>query len=73
MFVVDLNAVRERRQEEAFNAYVAARGRAEETLAVEDGLAAGRAWRRFLDLFISPEQRASLEGADRFVRSRWSR
>ncbi|MGU3496119.1 hypothetical protein ACLBXM_18920 [Xanthobacteraceae bacterium A53D] len=56
--VVFLDAHRRAEVEERWLAYVASMQRAQSTLAVEDGLEAGRAWRRWLDLFMSPEQRA---------------
>ncbi|WP_066923025.1 hypothetical protein [Methylobacterium sp. CCH5-D2] len=52
MGVVDLKAHVEARQAEAWENYVAAKQRADETLALEDGLAASRAWRAFLQIFI---------------------
>jgi hypothetical protein len=39
----------------AWDAYCAARARAEATQKIEDGIAAGQAWRQWLELF----QRAS--------------
>lgn len=61
--VIDLEAQRERRIEETWADYCAARMQAEATLAVEDGIAAGKAWRRWLDLFMSIDQRESLDRA----------
>lgn len=61
--VIDLDAEKERRIEETWRDYCEARMRAEATMAVEDGIAAGKAWRRWLDLFMSPEQRRSLDSA----------
>lgn len=61
--VIDLEAERERRIDCAWADYCAARQQAEATLAVEDGIAAGKAWRRWLDLFMSAEQRESLDRA----------
>ncbi|NBJ13319.1 hypothetical protein [Microvirga arsenatis] len=61
--VIDLEALRERRIEETWAQYCAARMQAEATLSVEDGIAAGKAWRRWLDLFMSGDQRESLDRA----------
>lgn len=61
--VIDLEAERERRIDVAWADYCAARKQAEATLAVEDGIAAGKAWRRWLDLFMSMDQRESLDRA----------
>lgn len=61
MNVIDFEAEKERRINDAWQAYCIARKRAETTWAVEDGIAAGKAWRRWLDLFMSPEQRDSLD------------
>ncbi|GAA4169222.1 hypothetical protein GCM10023069_25450 [Shinella granuli] len=41
-------------------AYVTAAKRAQESGRMEDGIAAGRAWRRWLDLFMTPEQREAI-------------
>lgn len=46
--------------DEAFNTYCAAARRAQTTLEREDAEAAGRAWRRWLDLWVTHEQRAFL-------------
>lgn len=40
--------------------YVALQRKAQETCSVADGVACGRAWRRWLDLFMSEEQRKSI-------------
>jgi hypothetical protein len=61
--VIDLEAQRERRIENAWADYCTARMQAEATLAVEDGIAAGKAWRRWLDLFMTMDQRESLDRA----------
>lgn len=50
----------------AWDAYVAASALAQSTRRIEDGIAAGRAWRRWLDLFMSQEQREYL-GEDRRI------
>lgn len=44
----------------AWDAYVAAQRLATVTEKIEDGKAAGRAWRRWLDLYMTPDQRAYL-------------
>ena len=46
--------------DEAFDAYCIAARRAQATLEREDAEAAGRAWRRWLDLWVTHEQRAFL-------------
>lgn len=40
--------------EEAFEAYVKAKARADETGKLEDGIAAGKFWKRFLELMGGP-------------------
>lgn len=67
--VVDLMSEREKRIEDTWQDYCAARTRADETLSVEDGIAAGRAWRRWLDLFLTHEQRQALDRADNVISS----
>lgn len=37
--------------------YIAKKERAEQSGALADGIEAGRAWRRWLDLFLTDEQR----------------
>lgn len=44
-------------QQRAWNEYVSLHKRAQETLDFADGRAAGLAWRRFLNVFISEAQR----------------
>jgi hypothetical protein len=61
--IIDLDAQRERRIEKAWDEYCSARMQAEATLDVQDGIAAGKAWRRWLDLFMSMDQRESLDRA----------
>ena len=56
MTVVRLNT----RVQIAWEAYLDARARAERTGAIEDGMAAGRAWSNWLHLFLTPEQRAAI-------------
>lgn len=43
-----------------FEAYRQAAAKAQATLRLEDGIAAGKAWRAWLDLFMASEQRATL-------------
>ena len=50
-------------QIEAWDAYVSAQRLAQSTGDVEDGIAAGRAWRRWLDLFMTSEQWNFVEGS----------
>ncbi|UNK39359.1 hypothetical protein MNR02_06540 [Shinella sp. H4-D48] len=47
-------------QQAVWMAYVTAAKRAQESGRMEDGIAAGRAWRRWLDLFMTPEQREAI-------------
>lgn len=61
--VVDFKAERTRRIEEAWKIYLDARERAEQTRNVVDGIAAGKAWRQWLDLFMTAEQRSMLDRA----------
>ncbi|NKJ03455.1 hypothetical protein FHT29_000400 [Rhizobium sp. SG741] len=49
-------------QIESWDAYVSAQRLAQSTGSVEDGITAGRAWRRWLDLFMTSEQRNFVEG-----------
>jgi hypothetical protein len=46
-----------RRLEEAWQNYVACERRAKRTLKKEDGLRAGKAWARFLELFVPDGRR----------------
>lgn len=48
----------------AFQAYTEAQARMLRTMRPEDGIAAGRAYRRFLDVFLSPDQRCQLDAAN---------
>lgn len=61
--VIDLVAEKEKRIDAAWRQYCAARLQAERTLAVEDGIEAGRAWRQWLDLFMTADQRNALDRA----------
>lgn len=54
--VVDMKAFREKREEETWRAYTEARERAERTLDIKDGIAAGLAWRAWLVSWQTPEQ-----------------
>lgn len=56
MSIVHLTEERDRRATAAWDAYVLAKQRADNTLSLTDGLAAGKAWRTFLTLFQSAEQ-----------------
>lgn len=57
-----------KRQNEAWAAYLHARDVAEASGILADGVEAGRAWRRWLDLFMTPEQQQSLSGQVRAIR-----
>ena len=46
----------------AWEAYTAAQQLAATTGKLEDGIAAGRAWRRWLSLFMDEEQKAFIGG-----------
>lgn len=56
--LAEVRADRERKltaaQEDAFAEYLALRNRVEETGALADGMAAGRAWGNFIALFVRP-------------------
>ncbi len=58
MSIVDLAIERERRESEAWEAYVRAKARADETHNLEDGRLAARAWCAFLDLYQTPAHAA---------------
>lgn len=47
-------------QQLLWDAFVSAQRLAQSTGDVEDGIAAGRAWRRWLDVFMTEEQREAL-------------
>lgn len=51
--IISINA----RLEATWADYVAKKERAEQSGALADGIEAGRAWRRWLDLFLTDEQR----------------
>ncbi len=69
--VLDFQQERLRREGEAWMAYAVARKRAEESLTIEDGIAAGKAWKRWLDLFMTGDQVQALDNADKVVRGRF--
>ncbi|WP_152049038.1 hypothetical protein [Aureimonas psammosilenae] len=48
----------------AFEVYTDAQARMLRTMRPEDGIAAGRAYRRFLDVFLTPDQRRQLDAAN---------
>lgn len=62
--IIDLGERRDAMLDEKWDAYVAAHRRAQQTLALEDGKAAGRAWRDWLDLWITESQRKWVGGKD---------
>jgi hypothetical protein len=47
-------------QQLLWDSFVSAQRLAQSTGSVEDGIAAGRAWRRWLDIFMTEEQREAL-------------
>lgn len=47
------------RGDRLFAAYVEAQTKAKETLHIADGVAAGRAWREFLEEFLPPADMAA--------------
>ena len=52
--LISLKVATERRDvtvEQAWDRYIAAMQRSKETLRIEDGIAAGKAYRQFLDLY----------------------
>ena len=68
--VVSLDAARDAREEAAFERYRAAWLRVHETCAFEDVREAGRAWRAYLDIVMSPHQRGEFARMDAWVRDR---
>lgn len=48
------------RHTRAWEEYVDATLKAQETLSFDDGMEAGRAYRRFLDLFLTEDQRQQI-------------
>lgn len=47
-------------QTRAWDAYIEAFQRAQASGSIDDGIAAGKAWRRWLDLFMTPDQRLAI-------------
>lgn len=68
--ILDLGAARLAREDAAFERYRLAKIKADQTLDFEDGREALRAWRAYLDLAMSPYQRAEFERMDAWVRDR---
>lgn len=59
-----MSALPDPREDEAsvaFQRYSDAKMRADRTLDFRDGMAAGRAWREFLNLFLSLEQKMPVD------------
>ncbi len=52
--IADARRDRDARVEDLWDAYVAAKGKADKSESVEDGIAAARLWKRFLELFVGP-------------------
>lgn len=61
--VISLDARKAVNQSAAWEEYCAAARKAQDTLAIDDAIAAGRAWRRWLDLWMAPDQRRALDVA----------
>jgi hypothetical protein len=51
-----------RNRDKLWEQYVAAQRRAQESGDLTDGIEAGHAWRRWLDLYMTPEQRSFVDG-----------
>lgn len=51
------------RLQETWAAFVAAQQQAQASGKIEDGIAAGRAWRRWIDLFLTDAQRTCIGGS----------
>lgn len=62
--IISLEEQREAIISSRWDVYVAAVKRAQQTLRLEDGIAAGAAHRSFMDVFLSADQRAALHNAD---------
>ena len=45
----------------AFLAYAEAKARVEQTMDIRDAMAAGRAWRAFLNVFVEPDNHMALD------------
>lgn len=56
MGLIDLAAERDRREAEAWDRFVSAKSRADETLRFEDGREAARAWSAFVQVCMTAEQ-----------------
>jgi hypothetical protein len=50
-------------QSRAWEAYCAASRKAQASGLMDDGIEAGRCWKRWLDLFVTSDQRARLDAA----------
>jgi hypothetical protein len=61
--VIDMSRHRAETQAAAWEAYRAAYDKAEKSGDIEDGRRAGLAWRRWLDLFMSHDQRDQIDSA----------
>lgn len=55
--VIHLNS----RFESSWDHYIECQERAKQTGSIEDGIEAGRAWRRWLNLFMSEDQKETLD------------
>lgn len=62
--VVNLQEHRDAQIDEAWDAYISASRRAQSSLKMNDGITAGKAWRAWLDLWMTYEQRQHLGGCD---------
>jgi hypothetical protein len=58
--IIDIAAEREAIQFARWDAYATALRRAQATLDIRDGIAAGEAWRAFLAVFLPPHSRGEL-------------
>lgn len=58
--VVAINTKRDR----LWNEFVSAQRRAQMSLDLADGIEAGHAWRRWLEVYMTPEQRDFLGGKE---------
>lgn len=58
--VVSLAEHRDARIDALWQAYREAAEKAQRSLKLEDGISAGRAWRAWLDLFMTQEQSATI-------------
>lgn len=62
--IINLHEHRDSVIDAKWAAYASAQQRAQKTLRIEDGKAAGRAWREWLNLWMTEEQRQWTGGAD---------